>query len=114
MKSNALTTLENCKSELSVKGSSKDARLSRLIDSATAWIETQCNRKFVARRYNGTTVPDKTKYHPNTNVLDEDYLYFSGSTLDSGSYSYVSPSYGPSYDSRSVGFGGDTLIEQGR
>src|SRR3954447_26033795 len=84
MKPTALTTLENAKAALKVKGSTDDALLTQLIERASAWIESQTGRKFKARRYNGTTTPSASAIHPTTSVEDEDYLYFSGYTLDEG------------------------------
>src|SRR3954468_24544585 len=84
----ALTTLANLKSALKISTTTDDSNLEKLIDRASDWIENQTNRKLKARKYNaaGST-------HGTTGVADEDYLFFSGNTLDRG---------------------GDTLIEQGR
>ena len=83
----ALTTLDNLKERLGITGTSRDNELERLINRATSRIEERTERKLKARRYdNGGST------HPTTNIPDEDYIYFSGTTLDKG---------------------GDTLVEQG-
>lgn len=85
----ALTTLENLKAEIGEKTTANDAVLCRLINRASSWIETQTNRNLKARNYGETD----DGYHSETEIDDEDYLYFSGDKLDDG---------------------GDTLCENGR
>src|SRR5687768_1206673 len=88
LKSSALTTLGNLKSALKISTTTDDQHLEKAIDRASAWIESQTNRKLKARKYNGGS-----STHGTTGIADEDYLYFSGRTLDRG---------------------GDTLIEEGK
>jgi hypothetical protein len=78
----ALTTLANFKEALRVPAATdatNDPIYERFINRATDAIESKTGRKLKARRYNnaGST-------HPTTTVADEDYLYFSGYTLDKG------------------------------
>src|SRR5215212_8604980 len=88
VKTAALTTLGNLKSALKISTTTDDTLLEKAIDRASDWIESQTNRKLKARKYNGSS-----STHGTTGVADEDYLYFSGRTLDRG---------------------GDTLIEEGK
>jgi hypothetical protein len=91
-KTTSLTILGNLKSALKISTTTDDQLLEKAIDRASSWIETQTNRKLKARKYNGLTGGAATLgTHGTTGVPDEDYLYFSGRTLDNG---------------------GDTLIEQ--
>jgi hypothetical protein len=92
-KTTSLTTLGNLKSALKIQTTTDDPLLEKAIDRASQWVETQTGRKLKARRYNGLTGGAETLgSHPTTKVPDEDYLYFSGRTLDRG---------------------GDTLYEEG-
>jgi hypothetical protein len=74
-----LTTVADFKSAQNVQTTADDAWIQQLITRATAWIENQTNRKFVARQYNGNSTADQTKTHATTKVTDEDYLYIDGS-----------------------------------
>lgn len=47
----ALTTLTRVKNRLGITTNSHDTELNRLINAATDWIETYCNRKFVTQTY---------------------------------------------------------------
>src|SRR5882724_9679593 len=81
----ALTSLDNLKTAISITNTSKDAFLEQLINRATAWIESRTDRKLKARQYNGFTGGAATLgVHATTSVPDEDYLYLSGSPRDIG------------------------------
>jgi len=49
-----LTTVETLRSELGIIGTAEDALLSKLIDQASAMIETYCNRCFAKQKYRET------------------------------------------------------------
>jgi hypothetical protein len=87
----ALTTLGNLKEELGITTSTDDAKLERLINRASTWIEGETGRKLKARNYNGGT-----GFHEKTGVPDEPYLYFGGQGAfrdDSGVWEYYFPQY---------------------
>lgn len=85
VKTTALTSLANLKSALKISTTTDDQLLEKAIDRASDWIESQTNRKLKARKYNGFSGGAATiETHPTTKVADEDYLYFSGRTLDRG------------------------------
>lgn len=91
----ALTTLANARAALGIAtaDTSKDTLIEQYIDRATAQIESATERKLKARKYNngGST-------HGTTGVSDEDFLFFSGSTLDEGGDTVVDPNgYGVFY-----------------
>jgi hypothetical protein len=79
--SDALTTVDNLKEvlEISETDLTKDDRLARLINRATAYIESKTERKLKCRNYNGGSGT-----HDDTAVPDADYIYFSGSLKDEG------------------------------
>ena len=81
LNADALTTVSHLKEELGIASgdTSKDSRLERLINRATADVERKTGRKLKCREYNNE---DGT--HPITEVADEDYIYFSGATKDEG------------------------------
>ncbi|MGE0536643.1 MAG: phage head-tail connector protein [Pirellulales bacterium] len=72
----ALTTLDNLKEALGIADTSQDNALERAINRATAWIESETNRKLKVRNYNGASGT-----HSVSGVASEDYLYFDGATL---------------------------------
>lgn len=102
VRSDALTTLANLKSAVGIASAdtSKDSYLELCIDRATWLIESQCGRKFTegtqggfkARKYNGGA-----STHATTGVSDEDYVYFSGATLDRGGDTLVDPDTGQGF-----------------
>lgn len=89
LRTDALTTLDNLKDMVGIASSdtSKDNHLERCINRATWLIESLTNRKFnngtqgglKARKYNGGA-----STHGTTGVSDEDYIYFSGTTMEWG------------------------------
>ena len=89
----ALTTLANLKEVLGIAtaDTSKDASLERVIDRTTLFIEGEIRRKLKARKYNGNTPINPALVHPTTNVVNEDYLFFSGSTTDYGGDTVIDP-----------------------
>lgn len=79
---NALTSLANFKEAIGVPAatdSTNDPKYERFINRASDAIENQTGRKLKARHYDGGSGT-----HGTTGVADEDYLYFSGHTLDRG------------------------------
>lgn len=97
----SLTTLENLKSALGVTTASSDDYLCQLINQASYEIDNQTFRKadsgkygLKARRYNGATASAPNNFHTTTLVPDEDFVYFSGSTLDRGGDTLVNSSTG--------------------
>ncbi len=71
----ALTTLSRAKIALGIPQATttNDALVEILIDSATQWIQSQCNRKFGRRDYN-----DDIAQHSVTGIGDEPRYKFSG------------------------------------
>src|SRR4051812_896388 len=94
----ALTTLANLKSALKISNTTDDAYLEQLINRATWQVEQRTNRKdssgkygFKARRYNGASASAPNNVHTTTNVPDEDYIYFDGTTQDRGGDTILNP-----------------------
>lgn len=90
-----LTTVADFKLVYNVAGSSDDQLIQRLITATSGWMEQECNRKFVARRYNGAAAAAPNNVHPTTTVFDEDYHYFDGdpSQVDRHGGLYYLPQY---------------------
>ena len=82
----ALTTLANAKAVLGISVSTYDSLIEQYIDRASAQIETATDRLLKARNYNGNGTNFST-----TSVTSEDYIYFSGSTMDQGGDTVVTP-----------------------
>ncbi len=84
LNSDALTTLSNLKEVLGISSSdtSKDGQIERAINRATAWIESETNRKLKARGYNGAS--GNFTIGGSDTIANEDYIYFNGSTKDRG------------------------------
>lgn len=68
----ALTTLQRVKDWLNLSTSAQDTTLERLIDAATARIETWCGRQFLARdrveAHNGSSRTLKLKHYPVNSI----------------------------------------------
>jgi hypothetical protein len=89
VRSDALSTRANLKAAVGIAAAdtSKDDYLDQCIDRATWLIEDMTGRKFnegmngglKARKYNGGA-----STHTTTGVSDEDYIFFSGWTLNRG------------------------------
>jgi len=79
VKKTALTTLAHFKTRNGMTTGEDDQLIEQIIDAVSDWIESQTNRKFKRREYNGGSTT-----HPATGVTDEDYIYFNGYTKDKG------------------------------
>ena len=99
LKPEALTTLANLKEEvgIAVSDTSKDNQLEKLINRATRKIEERTERKLKARRYNGNTEVSEENVHATTNVADQDYIYFDGSTKEKGGDTLINGCSGEFY-----------------
>ncbi len=77
LNSDALTTLSNLKEVLGISSSdtSKDGQIERAINRATAWIESETNRKLKARGYNGAS--GNFTIGGSDTIANEDYIYFN-------------------------------------
>lgn len=97
----ALTTLEHLKTALGITTASSDDYLNDLINQASYEIDNRTFRKsdsgkygLKARRYNGASASAPNNFHTTTLVPDEDYVFFSGSTLDKGGNTITNPDTG--------------------
>ena len=89
---NALTTTANAKAALGIASAdtSNDTLIAQYIDRATAQIESMTERKLKARKYNGSS--GTFTLGGSDTIASEDYLFFSGSTIDKGGDTVCDPS----------------------
>lgn len=79
VKKTALTTLAHFKTRNGLTTGENDQLIEQIIDAVSDWIESQTQRKFKRREYNGGS-----STHATTGVADADYIYFNGYTKDKG------------------------------